>query len=63
MLILRRDRIGDGSSFIDFDRHTEVFEAAYRWCNSEIDRLIAEHNRRSLRDHADRPPMANRRRK
>jgi NTE family protein len=33
-----------GSSFIDFDRHTEVFEAAYRWCNSEIDRLIAEHN-------------------
>jgi hypothetical protein len=44
MLILRRDRIGDGSSFIDFDRHTEVFEAAYRWCNSEIDRLIAEHN-------------------
>jgi NTE family protein len=33
-----------GSSFIDFDRHTEVFEAAYRWCNREIDRLIAEHN-------------------
>jgi hypothetical protein len=21
------------SSFIDFDRHTEVYEAAYRWCN------------------------------
>jgi NTE family protein len=33
-----------GSSFIDFDRHTEVFEAAYRWCNSEIDRLIAERD-------------------
>jgi NTE family protein len=33
-----------GSSFIDFDRHTEVYEAAYRWCNSQIDQLAAEHN-------------------
>jgi NTE family protein len=33
-----------GSSMIDFDRHTEVFEAAYRWCNSHIDKLVAEHN-------------------
>jgi NTE family protein len=33
-----------GSSFIDFDRHTEVFEAAYRWCNAELDRLTREHN-------------------
>jgi NTE family protein len=33
-----------GSSAIDFDRHTEVFEAAYRWCDSHIDRLIAECN-------------------
>jgi NTE family protein len=33
-----------GSSAIDFDRHTEVFEAAYRWCNSHIDRLMAERN-------------------
>jgi NTE family protein len=33
-----------GSSAIDFDRHTEVFEAAYRWCDSRIDRLTAERN-------------------
>jgi NTE family protein len=33
-----------GSSFIDFDRHTEVYEAAYRRCNSQIDQLAAEHN-------------------
>jgi NTE family protein len=33
-----------GSNVIDFDRHTEVFEAAYRWCNGEIDRLTAERN-------------------
>jgi NTE family protein len=34
-----------GSSDIDFDRHTEVFEAAYRWCIRHIDRLVAERNR------------------
>jgi hypothetical protein len=28
-----------GSSVIDFDRHKEVFEAAYRWCNGQIARL------------------------
>jgi NTE family protein len=33
-----------GSSAIDFDRHTEVFEAAYRWCINEIDRLAAERH-------------------
>lgn len=33
-----------GSNAIDFDRHTEVFEAAYHWCNSHIDRLMAECN-------------------
>jgi NTE family protein len=33
-----------GSSAIDFDRHTEVFEAAYRWCNGQIDRLSAVRN-------------------
>jgi NTE family protein len=33
-----------GSSVIDFDRHTEVFEAAYRWCGGQIDRLTAERN-------------------
>jgi NTE family protein len=33
-----------GSNVIDFDRHTEVFEAAYQWCNSQIDRLMAECN-------------------
>jgi NTE family protein len=33
-----------GSSTLDFDRHTEVFEAAYRWCNRQLDRLMAERN-------------------
>ena len=33
-----------GSSFIDFDRHTEVYEAAYRWCSAQLDQLAAEHN-------------------
>jgi NTE family protein len=33
-----------GSDVIDFDRHTEVFEAAYQWCNGHIDRLMAERN-------------------
>jgi NTE family protein len=33
-----------GSNVIDFDRHTEVFEAAYQWCNSHIDQLMAECN-------------------
>ena len=28
-----------GSSVIDFDRHKEVFEAAYRSCNGQIARL------------------------
>jgi predicted acylesterase/phospholipase RssA len=28
-----------GSSVIDFDRHKEVFEAAYRACNGQIARL------------------------
>jgi NTE family protein len=33
-----------GSSFINFDRHSEVCEAAYKWCTIELDRLAAEHN-------------------
>jgi NTE family protein len=33
-----------GSSFVDFDRHTEVFGAAYRWCSDQLDRLAAENN-------------------
>jgi NTE family protein len=33
-----------GSSFIDFDLHSEASEAAYRWCTIELDRLAAEHN-------------------
>ena len=33
-----------GSSFIDFDRHTEVFEAAYRWCNLQLDQLEQDRN-------------------
>ena len=33
-----------GSSFINFDFHSEVCEAAYQWCVIELDRLAAEHN-------------------
>ena len=33
-----------GSSFVDFDRHTDVFKAAHSWCNDQLDRLAAEHN-------------------
>jgi NTE family protein len=33
-----------GSSFLDFDRHSEVFEAGYKWCSAELDKLAAEHN-------------------
>jgi NTE family protein len=33
-----------GSSTLDFDRHTEVFEAAHRWCSRQIDQLMAERN-------------------
>jgi len=28
-----------GANFIDFDRHSEVFEAAYQWCRGRIDEL------------------------
>jgi NTE family protein len=28
-----------GATFMDFDRHSEVFEAAYQWCRQEIDTL------------------------
>ena len=28
-----------GANFMDFDRHFEVFEAAYQWCNARIDEL------------------------
>ncbi len=28
-----------GSNFMDFDRHMEVFEAAYAWCRDRIDAL------------------------
>jgi NTE family protein len=33
-----------GSSFLDFDRHSEVFAASYKWCCTEVDKLVAEHN-------------------
>lgn len=33
-----------GSSFIDFDRHSDVFEAGYKWCMAQLDKLAAEHN-------------------
>ena len=29
----------EGANFMDFDRHFEVFEAAYRWCRKQIDEL------------------------
>ncbi len=32
-----------GASLMDFDRHVEVFEAAYHWCKTRIDEL-AEQN-------------------
>ena len=28
-----------GANFMDFDRHFEVFEAAYQWCRDQIDAL------------------------
>jgi len=33
-----------GASFMDFDRHFEVFEAAYRWCCNRIDALVESRN-------------------
>jgi NTE family protein len=29
-----------GANFMDFDRHTEVFEAAHQWCRRRIDELL-----------------------
>ena len=33
-----------GSSYMDWDRHREVGEAAFRWCLETIDRLRAENH-------------------
>ena len=33
-----------GANFMDFDRHFEVFEAAYQWCRDQIDALAGEGN-------------------
>ena len=33
-----------GSNFVDFDRHSEVSEAAYQWCSTQLDQLAAQHN-------------------
>ena len=33
-----------GANFMDFDRHFEVFEAAYRWCTKQIDVLGENDN-------------------
>jgi NTE family protein len=33
-----------GASFMDFDRHLEVFQAAYEWCNDQIDALNDQRN-------------------
>jgi NTE family protein len=30
-----------GSNFLDFDRHTDVFQASYRWAIDRVDTLIA----------------------
>jgi len=33
-----------GSSFLDFDRHSEVLEAGYEWCMAQLDKLAAEQD-------------------
>ena len=33
-----------GTNFMDFDRHTQVFEAAYHWCRGRIDELLNDGN-------------------
>ena len=33
-----------GANFMDFDRHAEVFEAAYQWCRGRIDELDKQGN-------------------
>jgi len=33
-----------GSSFMEFDRHSEVSEAAYQWCSTHLDQLAAQDN-------------------
>jgi NTE family protein len=33
-----------GASFMDFDRHAQVYEAAYRWCGRQIDALLDHGN-------------------
>jgi NTE family protein len=33
-----------GANLMDFDRHSEVFEAAYRWCLHQIDALAEKGN-------------------
>ena len=33
-----------GANFMDFDRHSEVFAAAYQWCQRELDKLVEERN-------------------
>ena len=33
-----------GANFMDFDRHTQIFEAAYQWCRRRIDELLESEN-------------------
>ena len=33
-----------GANFMDFDRHTQVFEVAYQWCRQQIDQLLDQGN-------------------
>jgi NTE family protein len=33
-----------GANFMDFDRHSQVFEAAYQWCRRRIDELLDQGN-------------------
>ena len=33
-----------GANFMDFDRHSDVFEASYQWCRHQIDELVGQEN-------------------
>ena len=39
-----------GANFMDFDRHFEVFEAAYQWCRGKIDELAEQGRPGARRD-------------
>jgi NTE family protein len=33
-----------GANFMDFDRHSDVFEASYQWCRHQIDELVGQES-------------------